>query len=64
MEFTFAFDSTIIQHEMTEICTKYVAQAFLPQPPTSATGNRLLRGPPGKELIQMIFSNVLEEQLL
>ena len=30
--FTFPFDTTLIRLEMTEICPKYVAQAFLPPP--------------------------------
>ena len=32
VDFTFAFDTTLIQLEMTEILPKYVAQAFLPPP--------------------------------
>ena len=34
--FTFAFDTTLIRLEMTEIWPKYVAQAFLPFPESSA----------------------------
>ena len=30
VDFTFAFDTTLIRLEMTEIWPKYVAQAFLP----------------------------------
>ena len=48
MDFTFAFDTTLIQLEMTEIWPKYVAQAFLPSPessaqelPTMDRGNRI-----------------------
>ena len=32
VDFTFAFDTTLIRLEMTEIWPKYVAQAFLPPP--------------------------------
>ena len=32
VDFTFAFDTTLIQLKMTEIWPKYVAQAFLPAP--------------------------------
>ena len=41
VDFTFAFDTTLIRLEMTEIWPKYVAQAFLPLPPL----NRQLRIP-------------------
>ena len=33
VDFTFAFDATLIQLEMTEIWPKFVAQAFLSPPP-------------------------------
>ena len=36
VNFTFAFDTTLIRLEMTEIWPKYVAQAFLPNPPESS----------------------------
>ena len=36
VEFTFAFDTTLIQLEMTEIWPEYVAQAFLPPQELSA----------------------------
>ena len=36
VDFTFAFDTTLIRLEMTEIWQKYVAQAFLPPPESSA----------------------------
>ena len=32
VDFTFAFDTNLIQLEMTEIWPEYVAQAFLPLP--------------------------------
>ena len=32
MDFTFAFDTTLVRLEMTEIWPKYVAQAFLTPP--------------------------------
>ena len=35
VDFTFAFDTTLIRLEMTEIWPKYVAQAFLPPTPES-----------------------------
>ena len=36
VDFTFTFDATLIRLEMTEIWPKYVAQAFLPHPKSSA----------------------------
>ena len=36
VDFTFAFDTTLIQLEMTDIWPKYVAQAFLPPLESSA----------------------------
>ena len=33
VDFTFAFCTTLIRLEMTEIWPKYIAQAFLPPPP-------------------------------
>ena len=36
VDFTFAFDTTLIRLEMTKIWPKCVAQAFLPHPKSSA----------------------------
>ena len=47
VDFTFAFDTTLLRLEMTEIWPKYVAQAFMSPP----LRNRQLRGPPGIGLI-------------
>ena len=46
VDFTFAFDTTLIRLEMTEIRPKDLAQAFLPPPL-----NRHLRTPSGIGLI-------------
>ena len=37
MDFTFSFDTTLNRLEMTDIWPKYVAQAFLPPPPTESS---------------------------
>ena len=42
VDFTFAFDTTLIRLEMTEIWPKDLAQAFLPPPPESSSGIGLI----------------------
>ena len=50
VDFTFAFDTTLVQLEMTEIWPKYVAKAFLPAPELSA------QDPPWIGLIELALN--------
>ena len=55
VDFTFAFDTTLIQLEMTEIWPKHVAQAFLPPPPELSA-----QGPPDRvNIISETLANSL-----
>ena len=55
LDFKFAFDTTLIRLEMTDIWPKYVAQAFLPPPRIVSSGPPLDRVKKGWNILMLFF---------